>query len=335
MSTYGQYSSYLTKHPDEQKPLIPYQPGCILNAQAYAPPQPPDYHYTWTHGQRKKDIAERYPLQLCLENPSAAGTLGNESLQLEIGQPIRVEDLANSQIAQVAVLDRETHGSESMLPAPADGTTIAAKFYDPLYYDFDESQADPFANCDAAFAHEANPYHHLRQVYGVIVPRFYGSYSADIPLPSSPSRTRPVRTILYEHVAGTVLGNVEREDYSTSQRQAIMSAVMDCHSILWQLDVVHGDLHPRNIIVVSAKEGERAEVRLIDLNMASVGLRAEYNGHVPTTRLEARSAIVERWFDEDLRDMMLDFEWLVDWNWTEWLQNEYPASCVNSQPRRP
>lgn len=322
MSTYGQYS-YLTQHPDEQKPPIPYQPGCIVKAQAYAPPPLPDYHYTWACGQLEKDIAERHPLQLCLENPPTAGTPGQETLELEITQPVRVKDLSNSQIAQVAILKRETRGSQSMLPASTDGISIAAKFYDPLYYNYDESQPDPFANCDAAFAHETNAYQHLGQVYGIIVPRFYGSYSVDIPLPSDPAKTRPVRTILYEHVPGTTLEHTEREDYSTHQRQAIMSEIMDHHSVLWQLDVGHGDLHPRNVIVLSANEGGRANIRLIDLNMAGVGRRADYNGHVPTTQLEPRSVIVERWYDKDLRDMMLDFSWLVDWDWTEWLQNEY------------
>lgn len=327
MSTYGQHS-YLSRHPDEKKPPIPYQIGSVLKAHAYAPPPPPDYHYTWARGQMKKDIEERHPLQLCLENPPAAGTPGQETLRLKIKQPIRVKDLNNSQVVQVEILHRETRGSESMLPASTDGVSIVAKFYDPLYYDYDEVQADPFANCDAAFAHETNAYHHLRQVWGTVVPRFYGSYSADVPLPDDPSRTRPVRTILYEYVPGTTLDHTEREDYSTSQRQAIMSEIMDCHSVLWQMDVGHGDLHPRNIIVLSANEGERAETRLIDLNMAVIGRRADRDGHAPTPRREPRSVIAKDWFDEDLRDIMLDFAWLVDWEWNEWLQNEYAKNGV-------
>lgn len=166
-------------------------------------------------------------------------------------------------------------------------------------------------------------YHHLQPVYGVLVPRFLGPYSVNIPIPGNIPGSRPVRCILYEYVAGTALHDTEIEDYSTSQRQAIMSAILDAHSILWQMDVSHRDVHPRNVIIVSAVEGQKADIRLIDFNMARCGQRAQRRGHVPSMELEPRSAIVNRWRDEDMRNWMLDFVWLVDWPWNEWLENEY------------
>jgi hypothetical protein len=110
--------------------------------------------------------------------------------------------------------------------------------------------------------------------------------------------------------------------YSTKQRQAIMSAVLDADSLMWQQDVSHGNIHPRNIIVVAAEEGEPAAIRVIDFDMARCGIRAK-RGYIPSTQLEPRSAVVERWLDKDLVDRMLHFDWLIDWPWNEWLVNEY------------
>ncbi len=91
---------------------------------------------------------------------------------------------------------------------------------------------------------------------------------------------------------------------------------------LWQLDVAHVDLHPRNVIVLSVNEGKNADIRLIDLGEAVCGRRVNM-GHVPTLEPESRSKIIERWMDKDLRDRMTDFAWLVDWPWNDWLLEEY------------
>ena len=322
LSTESWRYSYLSKHPEESKPQIPYQPGVILTAQTYTPPALPKFDYSWAQGKVEEDIARLHPLQACLAHPPAEGTPGKETIELKIRRPIRMRDPSNSQLVQVEVVHRE--GNDAGLPVfHHPSGVVAAKFYDPLYYDYDDGRPDPFANTDAAFAYETVAYQHLQPVYGILVPRFIGSYSVNIAIPGIIPSSRPVRCILYEYVAGTALHDMEIEDYSTSQRQAIMSAILDAHSVLWQMDVSHRDIHPRNVIVVSAVEGQKADIRLIDFNMAECGKRAERKGHVPTMELEPRSAIVNRWRDEDMRNWMLDFAWLVDWPWNDWLDNEY------------
>ncbi|KAI1856348.1 uncharacterized protein JN550_013822 [Neoarthrinium moseri] len=323
MSTWGY--SYLATHPNEAKPSIPYQPGTTIKAQAYTPPKPPNFYYTWARGKIEKDIREIHPLQLCLENLPAEGHPRNRMIGLRIKRHVRVHDGANSQIVQAEFLSNQEKD-----PQPLEGpipTSITVKFYDPLYYDFDTEHPDPFANCDAAFAHETLAYHHLKPVYGTVVPRFLGSYSIDVPLPGNPSVFRPVRAILYEFVPGVSLQDIEIQDYSSSQRKAIMSAVLDAHSILRQLNVAHGDLDPRNVIVISAKEGEKADIRLIDFDMAECGKRIQEQ-HQPTMLPESRSIIIKRWSDKDLRDCMLDFAWLIDWPWDDWLENEYAKDRI-------
>lgn len=182
----------------------------------------------------------------------------------------------------------------------------------------------PSRYSDAAFATETRAYLHLQSVCGIVIPRFFGSYTIGVPVPEgSSSRLRPVRIMLYEYIPSIALADIDVNDYSTSQRQAIMAAVLDAHSILNQMDVIHPDIHPRNVIIVSANKGERAEIRLIDFADAWSGQRAERDGHIPTQELEPRADIVEHWRDKDSRDSIRDFAWLIDWPWNEWLENEY------------
>ena len=323
ISTY----SYLTTHTHETKPPIPYQPGVILSAQTYTPPPTPSYYNTWAYGKLRQDIAEQHSLQLCLQYPPAAGVPGRETFQLQIQRPIRVEDLARSQIVRAQVLNREPDLALPGLPAFTATAGVAVKLYDPLYYDFDDFNPNPFANCDAAFARETRTYLQLQPVYDYLTPRFYGSCSVDVPIPDKPSQMRPVRAILYDYVSGTSLASSEITDYTMPQRKAIMSAIMDHHSILWQMDVEHNDLHPRNVLVISAKEGEKADVRFIDFERAMCGTRAR-EGHIATTEPEPRTEIIKRWLDEDANDYAVDFLWFIDWPWNEWLRNEYTAYQV-------
>lgn len=45
-----------------------------------------------------------------------------------------------------------------------------------------------------------------------------------------PAQSRSVRAILYEYIPGCTLHDMNPHDYSQTQRQAIMTAVLDAHS---------------------------------------------------------------------------------------------------------
>jgi tRNA A-37 threonylcarbamoyl transferase component Bud32 len=54
-----------------------------------------------------------------------------------------------------------------------------------------------------------------------------------------------------------------------------MAAILDTGSKIWQRDVAHIDLCPKNIILISTKEGESADIRVIDFGHTESGYRAE------------------------------------------------------------
>ncbi|KAJ7783994.1 hypothetical protein DFH07DRAFT_210692 [Mycena maculata] len=286
--------------------------------------------------------------------------------QLKILDHIKVSTPALSQIVKVEPLpetggeQRKPRGWPRSPPAAG----IAAKLYDPRYVfrhrhpDYaDGARAyehldpvhalyggvsvfpglsyrpplygrwpDVFANCNADYAHEARAYKYLRPLYGSVVPHFYGAFAVDVPLPDDPARTRPVQAILYEYIPGVVLASIKRSEYTRWQRQAIMSAILDADSKLWQLDVTQRDMHPRNVILVDAGSRKRgsgtvpADIRLIDFGRADCGQRAKKDGgYQPTVEPEPSAQVIQRWLDGRVRD----FDWLIDWPWDLWLLDEY------------
>lgn len=364
--------SYLNRHPDERKPLIPYEIGSHLTALAYDPPKslledPYDW-YLSAVDQVKDDLRNLPPLEACLRHPPAEGRLETSTpVQLRIIDHISVGDGRNSQVVKVEARGLrekaddghtpEFNNSMSSTPMSRHITNVAAKLYDPLYWDFDDCIPDPFHNCDAAFSLETEAYRrYLRPLYGTLVPRFFGSYTIDVPIlgdatlgrPSgSPDheemnqktlgavaqyRTRPVRAILYEYVPGVVLVHaMENELYSQSQRKEIMRALVTAESRLRELDVLlRRDFHPRNVVVKSVEDGQPADIRIIDFGAALCGERREEEGHIPTTKPEPVEQILERWLDNDdsgrVSDVRYDFYDLVDWNWDEWLRKDYSRS---------
>ncbi|KAF1730416.1 hypothetical protein CRV24_009879 [Beauveria bassiana] len=200
---------------------------------------------------------------------------------------------------------------------------VAAKFYDPLYND--HILIDAWKSVDYSYRNEAQAYQRLRPLQGVVVPRFYGSYTVDMPVPQAAlqhhhAQPRPVRLVLYEYINGTQLSSAEGRLYSTKQRQAIMQKVLNSFSKMRQLGVYHLDFHPGNIVVLSAEQGQEADIRCIDFGHSKLSDPSDLK---PTLDPESRESVTEYWRDEDLCDCMLDFSPLIDWPWNEWLENEY------------
>ncbi|OTA64524.1 hypothetical protein K449DRAFT_392600 [Hypoxylon sp. EC38] len=312
--------SYFATHSDEDKPPIPYKIGRTFRAQSYHPPPPPNYFHKWSSRNVQDKIRRLHPVQLCLQYPPAPGKPCNEELQLKIIDHVRVKDQKNSQVVLARPLSHR--GGETLLDKFILPNDIVTKFYDPLYYDFNEFHVDPFANCDAAFSHETLAYKYLQPLWGTVVPRYYGSYSVTVPLFDDATETRDVRAIFYEYVHGICLQDIAVRDYTQQQRQAIMRAIIRADSQMWQLDVNNLDLHPRNIILVSANEGEEAVIRIIDFDHCQCGTRVQS----PTLDPLPREEVLTRWLDSDFDDSMIYFRWLVDWPWDDWLENEYAGN---------
>ncbi|KAM3541025.1 hypothetical protein ARSEF1564_006065 [Beauveria bassiana] len=288
-------SFYLETHPDEKSIENPYNVGATFLATSHYPssntcrpfPRPTDY--------LRERIRTRHPAELCLEYlPDPGMRPGDRQLHLTITEQLQVSECENSQVVTVRPLAVQGQ------PLPfnvARDAVVAAKFYDPLYND--HILIDAWKSVDYSYRNEAQAYQRLGPLQGIVVPRFYGSYTVDIPVPQSAlqhhhAQPRPAGP-------ASSLSSAEARLFSTKQRQAIMQKVLSSFSKMRQLGVYHLDFHPGNIVVLSAEQGQEADIQYP----------------------ESRESVAEYWQDEDLCDCMLNFSPLIDWPWNEWLENEY------------
>ena len=120
---------------------------------------------------------------------------------------------------------------------------LVAKVYDPLYFHDDDGHINAFSCVDKHYTHEVHAYHTLAEVQGTFIPRFYGSFSLDIPCQNSAKRT--VRLILIEYIPGLAMSQVNATRYPQDIRQQIMKAVVEFESSAYEKDIVLTDLSPR------------------------------------------------------------------------------------------
>ncbi|KAK2735608.1 hypothetical protein FQN55_002192 [Onygenales sp. PD_40] len=235
---------------------------------------------------------------------------------LEIIDAIRAGDNHSAQL--VTVLVKQVSPQNTL---PTD-TKLPAKIYDPLYYDHEQDDADPFLCVDRDYSQETAVYRSLPNLYGTIIPRYFGSFTLKLPVDSK--TTRSVRLILMEIVPGTSMQQLKPTDFSQLQRQAIMKAVIDAETLLYTYNISHGDRHPRNTLVVNAAEASnRRRVVIIDFGRSSIGrtpFLEEEERYLPGVEISPLLRWNEAWGFWHAFD-----EW-IDWDWQAWLEDNYAGT---------
>lgn len=155
----------------------------------------------------------------------------------------QVGDNQSAQLAAAQVL-RVTPTTNHGLPT---NLTLVAKLYDPLYFDHDQDDADPFLCVNRDYSLETAAYTALSKLQGTVIPRHYGSYSLEIPVDAT--KKRFVRLILIEFIPGNSIQQLNPPGFSQLELQTIMKAVVDAESLIYTHNVQHRDIHPRNMLV--------------------------------------------------------------------------------------
>lgn len=194
-----------------------------------------------------------HPLERCLLHPPLAGITGSQILRLEILEAMRLGDNHSAQLGIVRV-----SGCASPSPLP---DLLVAKFYDPLYCDHEQDDADPFLCIDRDYSHETAAYVALKDLQGSVVPKYYGSYTLELSAHTGgQQRQRHVRLILIEWIQGTSMDRLDSKDFSQSKRQALMKMVVDSESTIYNRGIHHRDIHPRNVIIVNPQGQSRVSI---------------------------------------------------------------------------
>ncbi|PWY77313.1 hypothetical protein BO94DRAFT_568278 [Aspergillus sclerotioniger CBS 115572] len=152
------------------------------------------------------------------------GNLGSDTVEFEILDPIKVGDGHNAQVFNIRI--RSVPPNSKTLQG---GTELVAKVYDPLYQNDDGGYLNPFLCMDKYYTHEVHAYHVLSCLQGGLIPRFYGSYSLDIPCYGTDNgpETRAVRLILIEHIPGLSMLETDPNQFPQADRQQIMNAIFN------------------------------------------------------------------------------------------------------------
>lgn len=319
---------------DFEKPECPYVAGSQFAVQEHIP-QPPQ-NVTVDSLQNNEDDDEEMMhlsnLDRCLRHPPLQGSTGSSAISLEILRPLRAGDGHNAQLLTVRPLRFSTTLDILGLKKQ---TCIVAKIYDPLYAE-DDGYVNPFRFADKHYTHEAGAYAALSKFQGSKIPRFYGPYTLSIPVEQSAERQ--VRLILIEFIPGVSMNSAKPESFSRSTRQHILKTIVDFETYLYAHDLVHRDIHPRNIILQhESKSDGDGGVKVIFVDFADVEFSrtAFYSYGVKEEQLLPKTYIspLLRWHSAHSR--IPGFKEWIDWDWQSWLDKEFEdtAASITEQMR--
>ncbi|KGY15826.1 hypothetical protein PABG_11062 [Paracoccidioides brasiliensis Pb03] len=255
-------------------------------------------------GHREREST--HPVDRCMLHPPLPGLTGKGTIRLKVGGPVRTGDQHSAQLGTVHMVDKTPEISDSI---PTDKYPVA-KLYDPLYFDHEQDDMDPFRYTDLAYSHETAAYRLLCPLEGTVIPRYYGT-------------SRSIRLILIEQVPGISMQCLNPTNYTQSERQNILKAIVDAESMLYTHDILHRDIHPRNVLVLDSAP---RRVVLIDFGYCGIGRtpsnspaewKAKYLPGVPISPLL-------RW-DQGWGNHANFHEW-IDWDWQTWLEHCYEST---------
>ncbi|PLB33655.1 uncharacterized protein BDW47DRAFT_134967 [Aspergillus candidus] len=305
------------------KPPVPYTKGSTFTAQSHIPPAPTPVTRNCCHNSRsgRKERSQLSPVKRCLKNPPLQGTVGLDSADLKILDLLKVGDGRKSQIFTVRV-----SGSRFDPELFPETRILVAKVYDPLYFDDQEGVINPFLCVDQHYTHEVHVYQDaLRRMQGHLLPRFHGSYSLELPVESS--QTRTVRLILLEYVPGISMHQADSQDFTQDWRMRIMNWVISFESLAYKMGVLLTDLRPQNVILLQSPEGTILGSVFLDFG-GTLCRRDDPTVRVPDLFLGKYISPLLRW---DEAKAMEFIEW-IDCDFQGWIHNAYAHTAILITP---
>ncbi|KAJ5640502.1 hypothetical protein N7528_000127 [Penicillium herquei] len=311
------------------KPPFPYVSGWEFTVQSHVPPPPTPVindSLDYTHDDLE-DLVRLNPAEYCVQHPPLPGEVGTDRLDLEIVDLVRAENPKNSQLFTVKVLQH----SPGWPSEPLRSKILLAKVYDPLYFNDMSEYLCPARVMDQSYTHETAVYSVLSEFQGRRIPRYYGSYTFDIPVDTSGTRNmRSVRLILIEYIRGTDMAKASPAKYDLETRQQIMKKTVEFETAAWTKNVRLKDLSPRNVIL---PEVDPASPIFIDFDDALLK-------RLPDDPVCAKMDFLPgqyispllRWKKRNRDNEFVLQDW-ADWDWEVWLNAEFADTASTITPR--
>lgn len=260
--------------PDPTKPPLPYRTGLILSIRPHIPPGPFGHNYRKECYPRSrgqwKHLFMTPPSVWCLNHPPVETPPPEDRMQREL-QIIDGLASGDGRGAQLVRCHVEGMGDK----------VFVAKIYDTFYYPYRDSffghPEDPTYVAELDYSLEANAYQTLIEsgVNGEFAPEYHGSWTFDLPVPSAPGATRPVRMVLLSWVPCTSLFRLYHSDnfkkISGRQKLSIVARAMEAETKIFFHGVGQGDFAPRNTLLVNSDwEAQPPKVMLVDFGKATI-----------------------------------------------------------------
>ncbi|EEH33783.2 hypothetical protein PAAG_04832 [Paracoccidioides lutzii Pb01] len=248
--TYQLSASYCARY-NMSKPPLPYFPGQEFCIHPHTPPAPAtgEVVLSYEGASEKRKYASCGSLVAYLSHPPLPGLTGKCTIRLKVVGPVRIGDQHSAQLVTVHMY-------------------LLAKLYDPLSFDHEQDDVDPFRYTDLAYSHETAAYRLLCPLEGTVIPRYYGSFTLELPIPNKKNfAIYPVNPYRKKY-PGISMQRLNPTNYTRSERQNIMKAIVDAESMLYAHDILHRDIHPRNVLVL---DSAHRRVVLIDFGYCGIG----------------------------------------------------------------
>ncbi|KAK9235325.1 hypothetical protein V1525DRAFT_421429 [Lipomyces kononenkoae] len=281
------------------------------------------YNHTFELARERESI---HPLERCLIHPPTSGITGHNSILVKVVEPVRTGDRHN---AQVVTIRTEYVPTELTHAIPTDSYFVA-KIYDPLYFDHEQDDVDAFLSTDQEYSREAAAYRKLSFMQGTIIPKFYGTFTLELPV-ANKGISRSVRLIILEAIPGKPMTQLVPMDYSQVERQGIIKALIEAESLLYTNDVWHRDIHPRNVLV-SGNVGENCSRRVIIVDFGKAWVGRAHPLLAPEAAKKYLPGIpispVLCWSKAWWPYLQVSFAEWIDWDWEPWLEHHFGSTSA-------
>ncbi|WEW61550.1 hypothetical protein PRK78_007040 [Emydomyces testavorans] len=307
-------------------PPFPYVRSRCFTVHEHTPPYPPPPIPTKLTQREKTERIRLSLLQRSILHPPQGGSLGTSTVEFEISYALQAGEEHRSQVLAVNILKTSSDCLKKNV------TRAVAKVYDPLYYDHTNCR-DPFSATDLSYATEAAVYNRLADLQGTVIPAYYGSYSLELPVDQSTTRT--VRLILMEFIQGYSMQELEPAKFLQSERKRIMKLVIDGESAIYTRDICLMDKHPRNVMVVQSCDASQSVSRIVHIDFEKSSLSRMWKAPIcsyaapnflPGTFISPLLRWHESW------DVQKNFQAWIDWDYQSWLEEEYAHTKSSITP---
>lgn len=240
----GDYLNPLPPYP--RRPKLPYVAGFKVHMRRHVPPPPFGVFYS-EKGQGRRPL-------MGLNPPDLTHSEWYLSHPLQESPPHSDQTVHTLRIVE-QIACKESHGPKVVRCSldEREDQHFVAKIFDPLYYLYPD---DVSYNVEKDYSFEAAAYEDLERsgMDGQYTPKYYGSWTFDIPFPSAPNGVRPVRLVLMEELCGSTIASLLTTGLALRippvERLDILGRILEIERILDFAGVRHRDVAPRNVMLV-------------------------------------------------------------------------------------